>query len=844
MGLEGVKAQIATARIQIKQKRADILRTKEQLERAKKGLPSRTSQQALRKQYSGLQGREYRRKILGAEQKIGSRIKDVKGYETDIRTYEREQIEPVEAQVAHYEHQQSAFETAKKLHQSGHIFPLNYIDDSLVRGYLAEMRQDQRFAQESFQRQIGEIEATLPEGEKLVVDFKNMRIEGVESAGLGQSFSVEQYNLKVDEFNRDLTTMPEIKDIQLSTTRLNDRTNQIKTNAKITGLGVIDSLFPSVSAKALSSSTALDNYGYISNRSSVGNLPSKNLSIPSRVDNLGDNRTGVGKFLLGIKEGFQGSVTGLAIASPEIPVVTASTIYGQASPTLVGFQTPGEFAKIERAGISSEKFRQTLIGQYDPLGREGLGKNVRAPTTKLDLFLQERRGADLPYGLESTPERVSGQEFSPFFAHMYIGRLVGETPLGKRVSQRVDPTGKIGRTFGPIVAELPKALFFAPAFSTGAAVKGKTTTQKQITKTRFSDLGKELEKEGSKRISKADVELDLRFKKEGNVLKEKTTYEKVQDFKKIVEDLKDKTPKERLQAKKFLEDTYGKEEFNKIAKEFLAQEGFSATPTQVRTAPTDIIIDIQGNLRNIPRVDILTATTTKKDISPNVLTIDKQKSILEVEDFVTLDSKPKQAQVNILGLKTPQITRQLTAQTTQQLQQPKFDLGLKQTTTQTTAQAPALKLLETLKTSQKSKTQQVFKQTTKKKTKTTSPIKVPLGSPAQKAVKTLIGGTGFKIFARKGGEDIEIGETQTLGGAKELLTKKLKSGLQASGFIKRKGGEKLSFAELGGLGPEFRISKKDLFRVVELKQKRLRKATTGKDIQFFRKQKKNKGLFN
>jgi len=102
-------------------------------------------------------------------------------------------------------------------------------------------------------------------------------------------------------------------------------------------------------------------------------------------------------------------------------------------------------------------------------------------------------------------------------------------------------------------------------------------------------------------------------------------------------------------------------------------------------------------LRNIPRVDILTATTTKKDISPNVLTIDKQKSILEVEDFVTLDSKPKQAQVNILGLKTPQITRQLTAQTTQQLQQPKFDLGLKQTTTQTTAQAPALKLLETLK---------------------------------------------------------------------------------------------------------------------------------------------------
>ena len=111
-------------------------------------------------------------------------------------------------------------------------------------------------------------------------------------------------------------------------------------------------------------------------------------------------------------------------------------------------------------------------------------------------------------------------------------------------------------------------------------------------------------------------------------------------------------------------------------------------------------------------------------------------------------------------------------------------------------------------------------------------------------MKEIAEGSGFEIFARKGGIDIEIGETQTLGGAKELLKKKLKSGLQASGFIKTKGGEKLSFAELGGFGPDFRISKKDLFRVVELKQKRLRKATTGKDIQFFRKQKKNKGLFN
>ena len=72
--------------------------------------------------------------------------------------------------------------------------------------------------------------------------------------------------------------------------------------------------------------------------------------------------------------------------------------------------------------------------------------------------------------------------------------------------------------------------------------------------------------------------------------------------------------------------------------------------------------------------------------------------------------------------------------------------------------------------------------------------------------------------------------------------KKLRGGLEASGFVE-KSGKKVGLPL--NLGPEFRPSKKSKGILVEKKSKRLRKGSTGKTIQYFRKSggKKTPNLF-
>ena len=113
---------------------------------------------------------------------------------------------------------------------------------------------------------------------------------------------------------------------------------------------------------------------------------------------------------------------------------------------------------------------------------------------------------------------------------------------------------------------------------------------------------------------------------------------------------------------------------------------------------------------------------------------------------------------------------------------------------------------------------------------------------AKRILKKAEGGDLFKIFARKEGKDIEIGKASTQQEAFNILKKKLTGTLRASGFVEKEG-KKVSPLSLNG---DFRISKVDPFRIVEKKERRLRKTTTGKEIQYFRgsgKSKKKSNLF-
>ncbi len=106
----------------------------------------------------------------------------------------------------------------------------------------------------------------------------------------------------------------------------------------------------------------------------------------------------------------------------------------------------------------------------------------------------------------------------------------------------------------------------------------------------------------------------------------------------------------------------------------------------------------------------------------------------------------------------------------------------------------------------------------------------------------------FEAWSKVLGREKKIGTFGTQERAEEKLGKFLKKELSAAGFL-TKAGKKLKASELKLLKDvEFRKSKLSEFLVVEKKEKRLRKATTGQDIQYFRTtprkgRKKGKSLF-
>jgi len=137
-------------------------------------------------------------------------------------------------------------------------------------------------------------------------------------------------------------------------------------------------------------------------------------------------------------------------------------------------------------------------------------------------------------------------------------------------------------------------------------------------------------------------------------------------------------------------------------------------------------------------------------------------------------------------------------------------------------------------------TRQVAKQIlrTPLKTKTPKPkipkpktprikIKLPFTSPKKVSIKeTKFDEDDFKVFVKKMGEDIKLGEFKTLPKAREALKSELTETLRASGFIK-KGKEKLGFEDVGLKDTGFRVSKVEPFRVVQRKTKRIK---TGGEI--------------
>ena len=142
--------------------------------------------------------------------------------------------------------------------------------------------------------------------------------------------------------------------------------------------------------------------------------------------------------------------------------------------------------------------------------------------------------------------------------------------------------------------------------------------------------------------------------------------------------------------------------------------------------------------------------------------------------------------------------------------------------------------------------QRPLQKSTQKKPTTIKPIIKPTTSLVKRLAKKVDDEDLFEIFTRKEGKDIVVAKAKTEAEAFKKLKGKLTGSLRASGFVE-KAGKKIAPPIL--LNGDFRRSKVDTFRVVEKRAKRLRKGTTGKEVQMFRafgvgvKKKKSRGQF-
>jgi len=293
------------------------------------------------------------------------------------------------------------------------------------------------------------------------------------------------------------------------------------------------------------------------------------------------------------------------------------------------------------------------------------------------------------------------------------------------------------------------------------------------------------------------------------------------------------TKEAREKALNLARKEYGKD----FVKDFLAQETSYTTIGKVTPKPRTVEIDFLGTsgteLKGISGFGTASQYTgtgqyEKTEFVSNVIQKPKQefKPLQDLKPLQLIGTaqqpKTKQLSKNLLDFKTQQDTKQV-----QKLKQISVSLlGIAQQFKQPQQFKQLLK--QGQGTPQKQKSNQPPKKSLKPK-----PI-IPL-LPSGKARELLqrVKEEQFKVFVRRKKKDVEIGTFETSEGAKKGLLKTLTGGLEASGFIK-KGERKLNVRELGFLGSSFTQSKVNPFRVIEIKERRLRRGTTGKQIQYFR----------
>jgi len=552
--VQEARQKISQARTILTEQRGKISETESRLIEAKKSLPDITSQRALRSQKygGGLRGRLVRRKIKETSEDISKRLdllgesrEKLKKYEEGILDYEKqvksyeEQIKKVEQAQAKIRREQEAYKLAKKFYYKK-ISPY-WINDEVVKKYLKEFYTRERLARESFAKQVEEFQRSSG-GEKLIVDWENMRVKGVQSSALGKTFSVEEYNKLIEGLKKDIPKVDTKRLDRISKLDL-DKFNKAVFDIEVKSKNMFGrEIFPLVSA---SSKIYKENLPISVNLEKARGKPSSFIAgtvmkVREKIGNLRDSFYDLKKEPPEITQKVN-IITPSGIITSTYPIGAGGT----ATIFPLTLEQEKRLRKAQEKG--SVKGMINLIGSGLTTASEGIGKGVGYATTIKGVpdtfekrgFPEEISGGKIIRTLRETLPKIgeySEEKVGQFVdwtkikqtktipsqkKQVYLHETMmygGETPTKLTIPEHEEltPVGFFGKVTGKTVRYAPEALayYFGGEYMLGADIITGSEKLRTLERDYKKELNKQYESQKQKLIKQGYSKKEIPTKEE------------------------------------------------------------------------------------------------------------------------------------------------------------------------------------------------------------------------------------------------------------------------------------------------------------------------------------------
>jgi len=405
--IEQAKQDVQKAQEQIQTSRGNIESTQEQVEQAR-GTLRRPKRVPFTPRKERLARSQYRRKLSGVEGELSSAEKQLAAQEEEIKKYQTEVLNPADAELKKIEDYNYAVSVIEKAAAKGMVWAHAFYDTGLVRELAQRYLKLEKMQKDAFRKEVEQFQQQNP-NEKLLVDWKNMKITGVESGSLGQSLSLDNYNKRIEEINKSLGDYKPLE------------TNLPAYYDPMTGKEVLQSIDPNV-AKGLGyvpiELQAYDkNTGKYIAESKTGLLTPQQLAYKNLLDSIQQQSTQIPTtFEIG---GTPSKMDPLAIFGPQTPYESAvrSSPYAGKELNKIEFQRLGPEGFYQKYGYDVTPQGDVLYSgaasgviNVGPPRKEGesigswYARNIRDPeSTKSALNL-----ALLGTGAKAVPAAIQG----------------------------------------------------------------------------------------------------------------------------------------------------------------------------------------------------------------------------------------------------------------------------------------------------------------------------------------------------------------------------------------------------------------------------------------------------